>query len=149
MDAQVIGEKISALRKSRKARTLVLALSVTLLLIFIVSSIFWHHYINAVYAPFLENARLRVVNTEGSSFTSHRYDDRGNGYLIEVVLPPHLQYSGAIQILTLVTSEGDFYGSFNIYHSNIFSGYERAYVLTLGETVETVETNDDGIPAER
>ena len=139
-----IAKKKIALAGSRKARILALIISFALLLTFLLSSVFWHHYMNTVVAPFLENDRLRVVNNGGSRWTSYRYNSQENGYLIEVVVPPHLSYRTSIQILAQGTGESKFYGSLMIVHDNVFNGYERRYVLSLGEMVETVETDEAG-----
>jgi len=139
-----IAKKKMALAGSRKARILALIISIALLLIFILSSVFWHHYMNTVVAPFLENDRLRVVSIGGSRWTSYRYNNQENGYLIEVVVPPHLSYRTSIQILAQGTEESEFYGSLMIFHGNVFNGYERRYVLSLGEMVETAETDEAG-----
>jgi transcriptional regulator with XRE-family HTH domain len=133
-----------ALSRSRKTKLLALTLSVAVLLIFIVSSVFWRHYMNTVVAPFLENDRLKAMNIGGSRSTTYRYDSQENNYIIEVVVPPHLSYRTTTHILAQGTGERNFYGDFWVFHGDIFTGYQRTYVLSLGEGIVTTKTDEAG-----
>jgi hypothetical protein len=134
MDAKIIGERISTLRKSRNMTWgLIVIFAIFLVLFFGIWNVLWFWHVDSVYSPFFFFFKLKDFEVRERGWTLNEYRSLESDHVVGVIRPRYLRFDGEIVVSELPVSETrPFLAEFSINHVGLIIQVQQEYELLLG-----------------